>query len=325
MPVVRCGTAAVALDAGECVLDGLLRAGVGVAHSCRAGACQSCLVRATDGAPPPEAQVGLKETLRARGYFLACRALPGGDLTVATDDEGLQLPATISGVERLARDVVRVRLAPEGAFTYQAGQWINVRRDDGLTRSYSLASRPDEDGALELHVRVLPHGRMSNWLADPARVGERVTIRGPSGDCFYVAGRPEQPLVLAGTGTGLAPLYGVLRDALAAGHTGPIALVHGARTPAGLYLQPELLGLARAWPQLSYVRCVLDGDPAEGLDIGSLDAVLLRRWPRLHGARVFLCGDPALVLTLRKKAFLAGAALADIHSDAFVTAPPPIT
>ncbi|MFP2932974.1 2Fe-2S iron-sulfur cluster-binding protein [Pyxidicoccus sp. 3LG] len=40
------------LEPGESVLDGLLRQGVSVPNSCRAGACQSCLMKAVGGVIP---------------------------------------------------------------------------------------------------------------------------------------------------------------------------------------------------------------------------------------------------------------------------------
>ena len=52
------------IDGGETVLEGLLRDGVSVPHSCRNGICQSCLMRAVEGTPPEAAQKGLKEGLR---------------------------------------------------------------------------------------------------------------------------------------------------------------------------------------------------------------------------------------------------------------------
>jgi CDP-4-dehydro-6-deoxyglucose reductase len=322
---VDCDGGALSVDAGETLLEALLRGGVPVPNSCRAGACQSCLVRAVSGAPPVGSQVGLKPTLAAQGYFLACQAVPTENLTVTVagvDRPGVR--ATVAAVERLSLDVVRVRLEPEKAFEYRAGQFVHlVRPADGLLRSYSLASLPERDQLLELHVRALPNGRMSHWLSDGAALGATVEIRGPSGDCFYVPGVPQQPLLLAGTGTGLAPLLGVARDALASGHRGPITLIHGARSRAGLYLIEEIRALARRHPELSYVPCVLDGPDAEGIEVAPLDRVLFTRVPSLRGHRVFLCGDPELVAVLRKKVFLAGARLADIQSDAFVTTPPP--
>jgi CDP-4-dehydro-6-deoxyglucose reductase, E3 len=298
----------VTLEAGEKVLNGLLRAGIPVAHSCHVGACQSCLLKAVKGEPPRAAQIGLKSTLRAQGYFLPCLAVPEEDLVLARPAEGLETEATITNVEKLAGDVIRVHVTPRAAFRHEAGQFVNLIRADGLARSYSIASLPDE-GLLELHVRLLPGGRMSQWLASEAALGAPVRLRGPTGECFYVPGKEDEPLVLAGTGTGLAPLWGVARQALRSGHRGPISLFHGARTAAGLYLVEELAALSAAHGQFSYQPILTE-----------LDAEVFARFPSLEGTRVFLCGDPTLVTKMRRRAFLAGADLSSIHADAFVTA-----
>lgn len=321
MPVLHHGDLHLTLEPGETALDALLRAGVPVPNSCRAGACQSCRLRATSGEPPPAAQVGLKPTQRERGYFLACLCRPDADLTIAVGDDPPQ-DAEVVAVDPLSADVVRLRLRTTTPLAYRAGQFVTLLRDDGLARSYSLASLPTDD-SLELHVRVLPHGRMSQWIARDLRPGDRLRVRGPEGDCFYTTGQPEQPLLLVGTGTGLAPLHGVVRDALRSGHTGPITLLHGAITPAGHYLVDVLEDMSRAHPNLRYLRCALHGDAAEGLHIGAIEAVAAELHPKLAGHRVFLCGDPERVQILRKQSFLRGARMNQIFADAFVTAPPP--
>jgi NAD(P)H-flavin reductase/ferredoxin len=309
------------LESGESVLDGLLRQGVSVPHSCRAGACQSCLMKAVGGTVPEAARVGLKDTLVAQGYFLACTCRPpeGTALEVA-GAEGLRVPARISSLSLLSPDVLRVRLVTDAPLDYRAGQYVSLVRGDGLARSYSLASLPRE-GALELHVRVIPGGAMSGWLSDEARPGDTVFLQGPAGSCFYVPGRPEQPLLLAGTGTGLAPLYGIVRDALEAGHTGPIWLFHGARTPRGLYLREELRELAERHPQLHYRPGVLSGGTRDVAE-GALDVLIRAECPKPVGWRAWLCGDPQLVLSLRKKLFLSGLSLKDLHADAFLPSVP---
>jgi len=303
----------------ESVLDALLRHGVPVANSCRSGACQSCLMRASTGTVPPAAQQGLKATLVEQGYFLSCVCRPAGDLELA-DPGGLDLPATLETLERLTPTVLRARIRTAARLVYRAGQYVTLLRADGLARSYSLASLPDDD-TLELHIRRAPMGRMSGWLFDHARAGEPVTVRGPAGDCFYTPGNPDQPLLLAATGTGLAPLAGICRDALRQGHRGLIRLYHGAVTPDGLYLRDELSALARENPNVEYSPVVLrDGD---GLETGAIDGVIARNHPKLTGWRAFVCGDPAIVQKLRKKLFLAGIASREIFADAFVEAAVP--
>jgi NAD(P)H-flavin reductase len=321
VPLIRYKGREVVLNHGESVLDGLLREGADVPSSCRAGACQSCMLRVASGDPGTAATVGLRPAQREQGYFLACVCRPAGDLEIA-GDELPSVPAEVVAVDDLGAAVARVRLRALEDMPYRAGQYVQVVRDDGLVRAYSLASVPGDDPLLELHVRVHPHGQMSRWLA-AATPGTGVRLRGPAGECFYTEGRPEQPILLAGTGTGLAPLLGVLRDALRRGHTGPITLVHGALAADGLYLEGVVHDLARSRPNFHYVPCVLSGEPGEGREVGDVVAVAVRQAPTLKGARVFLCGGPDQVAALKRQCFLRGAGLKDISADPFLTAAPP--
>jgi ferredoxin-NADP reductase len=80
----------------------------------------------------------------------------------------------------------------------------------------------------------------------------------------------------------------------------------------------ELEALARQHSHLRYHRCVLEGDADDVHQLGQLDRLVLESAPSFAGRRVYLCGDPNLVQTLKRKIFLKGAALRDIHADAFV-------
>lgn len=316
MDVVYDGRA-IALGPGETVLDGLLRAGVAAPYSCRKGTCLTCLARVESGPVPAAAQAGLKPTLVAQGYALPCLLVPEGPLAVApARDADLYGRATIERVEPLAPAIARIVLRPATALYYHAGQFINLRRPDGLTRAYSLASVPRLDPLLELHVRRMPRGAMSGWLCDEARPGDAVDIQGPNGACFYLPGRPDRPLLLIGTGTGLAPLVGVVRDALADGHRGPVALYHGSRDAAGLYLRDVMTDLAARHANLRYVPC-LSGPDAGSARAGRADDAALADHAKLDGYGVYVCGVPAMVAAARRRAYLAGASLADILGDAF--------
>jgi NAD(P)H-flavin reductase len=135
-----------------------------------------------------------------------------------------------------------------------------------------------------------------------------------------VPGNPDQPLLLAGTGTGLAPLYGILRDALRHGHRGPIRIFHGALHRGGLYLVDELRRIVAKHEHVEYTPTVLNGSEGEELTVGAIDQVVLKSVPKLAGWRGYVCGDPALVQTLKKKLFLSGMASRDIYADAFLPA-----
>ena len=218
--------------------------------------------------------------------------------------------------------MVSVRLARPAGFDFRAGQFVQLSRpSDGLMRAYSIASLPSED-ELELHVALLSNGKMSGWLREA--VGQNVSLRGPFGECFYQEGEPDRPLVLAGTGTGLAPLVGVLRTAAQHGHRGEISLFHGSPQLSGIYLRSELEALTESLPSLRLFGSLLSGSESElgaqgrwQFELAPLEQVVFSRHPKLDAHRLFVCGQPTLVQLLRKRAYLAGASLSRIHCDAF--------
>lgn len=319
MTHIKYKTDSFPLGENQSVLDCLTGHGVPVPFSCRSGACQTCLMQATRGNPPEEAQRGLKDSLKLQNYFLACVCHPREDLEVALprEDSQASVPATVRGLTLLNDEIMQVVLQPHAPIEYRPGQFINLLRDETLGRSYSIASVPEADEHIHLHVRRLPQGRVSGWVHDELRTGRTVQVRGPAGDCFYVPGRAEQGLLLIGTGSGLAPLYGIIRDALRQGHSGPIRLFHGSRDRRGLYLMGELNDLMREYANFDYVRCLSGPDVPHGYAAGRAHEVALQEQPDLKSWRIFLCGHPDMVKAAKRKAFLAGASMKDIYADAF--------
>ena len=309
---------------GESVLDCLTRHGVSVPHSCRSGVCHSCLMHAGEGAIPESAQNGLKPAYKKQNLFLACQCIPETDMSVGPPDGvALDTDAVITAKDMLNAAVMRLRLATPTPYECEPGQYLTLINAAGLARSYSVANDPRQDHFIELHVRLMKDGAMSNFLlaSDP---GEPFVVRGPAGSCFYV---PEEgddyPIVLAATGTGLAPIYGVLRAALARGHLGPLQLFHGALREAELYYVAELQALAADHPNVRYVPCVLEGEQGRFYTAGHIEAAVMDALPADKDAtRLFLCGAPDFVNSLRRKAFLGGLASKHIFADAFLPAKP---
>jgi CDP-4-dehydro-6-deoxyglucose reductase, E3 len=307
----------VKIAPGETVLTALLAAGVDLPNSCRAGACQTCLVQAVEGNPPAVSQQGLPGALKAQGYLMACVCVPQEPMRIVrADGAGTRVWVSVRGIERLSPTVVRLRLEPEAPFLYRSGQFLALEAPDGTVRHYSIASQPDEDSFLELHVRVISGGKMSRMIVEELSLGDRLAVSGPRGSCFYEDIEPDQPLVLAGTGTGLAPLWG-MRDALRRGHHGPIRLYHGARDRDGLYHAGHLRRVAEARKNFCYQPCVF-GEP--GPNVGDLAAAVIEGELQPAEAAFLLCGDQDLVGRLKRALFLKGAKLGRLRADAFLAA-----
>jgi NAD(P)H-flavin reductase len=324
MPIIRYAGQSLSVKEGESVLETLLSAGCEVPNSCHAGVCQSCLMQLESGEVQPDAQKGLKDSWQLQRLFLACQCRPDRDLEIRLPAmDNLRVTCEVTGHTRLSSDVVAIRLKLNEEFEYRPGQHVTLWRDPVLGRSYSLASVPDLDGdELEFHVKHLPEGSFSPWLHDGLRIGDRLQIQGPAGDCFYTGGDLEQSLLLAGTGTGLAPLYGIARDALRQGHTGEIHLYHGALDADGLYLHETLKGLAEGYANLHYHPCTLSSTPGQDpmIQVGKLDELLGRERAGLRGWKVYLCGADEFVNKQRKLCFLSGARIQEIYADVFTPA-----
>jgi CDP-4-dehydro-6-deoxyglucose reductase, E3 len=301
-----------ALQEHETVLECLLRQQVDVLYSCKSGVCQTCLMKASDGELPEKAQAGLKATYVQRKLFLACQCVPSGDLKIENADEVSDAKAVLVQKEMISHNVLKLCLSPDGVFECEPGQYLTIINPNNVARSYSIANNVAEDGFIELHIRLHEQGVMSKWLKDSAEIGDNVTIRGPAGNCFYTSEYKNYPIILAGTGTGLAPLYGIIKTALARHHQGAITLFHGALRNEDLYLVDDLKGLDEQYGNFSYVPCVL----SEGGDLQSsvMDNLLADK----TATRFFVCGDADIVNALKSKAFIGGLSMKNIYSDPFL-------
>lgn len=86
-PTLRYGDRSVTPLAGETVLNALLRAGIDVPFSCKAGSCHTCLSLCTEGDVPEKAQRGLAAHLLEKRYFLPCKCKAVHDMRIAPAQE----------------------------------------------------------------------------------------------------------------------------------------------------------------------------------------------------------------------------------------------
>jgi NAD(P)H-flavin reductase/ferredoxin len=312
----------ISCDKAESVLDALLREHVDIPFGCKSGVCQACMIRSLDTTPPDSAQQGLKDTLKKLNYFLACCCYPEQDMTLQlTDQSAFYREGFVVTHNMLNTNTLLLRVSFQDAFEFNAGQFVSLQRaEDGLSRSYSIANLPDNSNILEFHIRRVPNGTFSVWLHEKIGLGDSLQVSEPRGHCFYIPERSKQSLLLVGTGTGLAPLEGIILDALKHGHSGNIHLFHGSRYAEDLYHIEEMRQLAAEHRNFFYTPCVSGENVPAGFSQGRADQVALAAFADLKNFRVFLCGHPEMVNQMKMQSFLKGASMNDIYTDAFVSA-----
>ena len=304
MPELRVGEKRWAVTAGSNLLDALNQAGVTVPYSCRAGSCHACLVRCVQGEPIDIQPEALTLAQRQRGWRLACQCQVSEALQLeAFDPLRDGAPAQVLSADWLSPTVLRLRLQPERGLRYQAGQHL-VLWAGGVARPYSLASLPQEDGFLEFHLDCRRPGAFSD-AARQFKVGDALGLGELRGGALHYASEWQQrPLWLLAAGTGLAPLWGVLREALRQGHEGTIRLTHLAHEPAEHYLAQPLTALAASHPNLSI----------ELLTGTEMTTALASRQ-----TLALLCGGPDRVELFARHLYLAGVPRNQVLADVFLT------
>ena len=152
------------------------------------------------------------------------------------------------------------RLALPEPRRHLAGQHYVLRltAPDGYTasRSYSVASAPDDTGEIELTVERLVGGEVSEFLHDVVVAGDELEVRGPIGLFFVWPG--DRPALLVGGGSGVVPLMAMLRQARRDGRADLLRVLVSARSPDDLYYADELPGDG---VRIVWTRAAPPGDP----------------------------------------------------------------
>lgn len=171
------------------------------------------------------------------------------------------------------------------AFAYEAGQFCTFRVwIDGQPqlRCYSMSSTPGVDDELQVTVKRVPGGLVSNWMLDHLHAGDEVDVTLPAG-VFQLTERPEALVALAG-GSGITPVISILKAALATTER-PVRLLYANRDVDATIFRAALDALAEAHPD----RFTLEHH--HDVDRGFLDGEAIRRFSAdVPEADVYICG-----------------------------------
>ena len=112
-------------------------------------------------------------------------------------------------------------------FVYQAGQFLTFLfslRGRELRRSYSLSTAPGIDPAPAVTIKRVTNGEVSRHLLDHLQVGDelislppmgRFTLENLKGDAGKPGSAAEQVLFFIAAGSGIVPVFSLLKSALA--------------------------------------------------------------------------------------------------------------
>jgi NAD(P)H-flavin reductase len=238
----------------------------------------------------------------------------------AADEAGTSAPASWSAevveVEERFRGMAVLTIALDQGMRFEAGQHVTVQhpRWPRVWRPYSIAGCPREDGLVQLHVKAVPGGWVSNALVRHTEPGSQLTIGPPLGT-MTLARAGVRDLVCVAGGTGLAPIKAIVAQAVRESAACPrrIHVFCGARRRAELYDLAALWQLADAWPDLQVIPVASDDRAFDGMQ-GNVGRVAARYLPHRE-CEAYLAGPPAMVRESLHMLIRAGLPRTRIHYD----------
>lgn len=294
----------VQLTHKETVLNGALRHGIDFPYSCKVGGCAACKCRLVSGKVKEltdKSYLLSKEEIQQH-YILGCQSIPVSDVVIKLPENPLANQLTSGVITRqvmLTHDIAEIFVSLQDPIRFLPGQYASVHAigTDIPARCYSFAHASGEEGTREISffVRIVPNGRMSNWLLSPAALNQRVDVKASLGDFHLRSG--SGPMVCVAGGSGLAPLIALLegaRNTEAASRD--VYLLMGARSQRDLYYREEIQALQKQWRgRFAYVP-VLSEEPEDSDWSGMRGWVTDAITPDItRGAQGYLCGPPPMI------------------------------
>jgi ferredoxin-NAD(P)+ reductase (naphthalene dioxygenase ferredoxin-specific) len=253
---------------------------------------------------------------------VACTSVVTGDCTIEIPepDEVINHPAkilkaTVTALDRVTHDIVRLRLRAAKPLEYSPGQYATLQFTPQHVRPYSMAGLPGDD-ELEFHIRVVKDGLVSGYVDRDLKLGDSVRVSGPLGTS-YLRIKHEGPMLCVAGGTGLAPVLSIVRGALESGMRNDIHVYFGVRSARDIYCTDVLFDLAKRYPNLKVHVVVTEGNDNPLLRSGIVTEAVAQDWSALAGWRAYLCGAPPMVDAATLVARDRGIETEHIYADAF--------
>jgi len=221
-------------------------------------------------------------------------------------------PLRVTDIRRETAECVSIALEvpPDlrDAFRFLPGQHLVLRATiDGeeVRRTYSLCSLPDETD-LRIAVKRQPHGRFSTFANERLAVGDRLEAMPPTGRFVHAPDcRARSRYVAFAAGSGITPVFAILRAVLAGEPESRFTLVYGNRHTASIIFREELCDLKNLHLGRFALHHVLSAETTDALELfsGRIDAGKVRAWAgRLYRPeevdRWFVCGPAPMIQTV---------------------------
>ncbi len=214
-----------------------------------------------------------------------------------------------------------------------AGQFLTItltRHGHEVRRSYSLSSAENEP--LRLTIKRIQNGEISRHLLDTLRVGDVLTSLHPAGRFTFDENLPGD-LVLLGAGSGITPLFALIKQILWTESHRKITLLYSNSNERSIIFREGLNELQRQFSDRFRLFYLLSNPSEEWTGLrGRLNNVMLERLlPELVGTsdrqalHFYVCGPSDYMRMIQFTTVFSGFRPDQIRRENFIIEPVVLT
>lgn len=217
---------------------------------------------------------------------------------------------------------------PEKPMSYKSGQFltlIETINGEKVRRAYSLSSSPFVDEYPAVAVKKVEGGKMSTWLNDNLKVATTIEIMEPMGTFItdYSASN-KRHIVLLGGGSGITPLFSILKSTLSQEPQSSVSLIYANRNEESIIFREELKGFQSQYGERLHIVNILDQPPVgwtgpSGIPTVELLTSVLKELGASPEAEYFICGPGGMMDNSEKALIDANVPKGKIRKESFVS------
>ena len=231
----------------------------------------------------------------------------------------------VKSVEKVTEDAVVVSFdipaRHRDKFNYQHGQYLTLRfkfNDKDERRAYSLCSSPRLDKYLQIGVKRIKGGLVSNHIHSTLKTGTIVEVMPPQGHfTSALDSNQKKDYFLFGAGSGITPLFSILKSIVEEEPKSKVCLYYGNKNEDSIMFKSELEHLENKYKEQLVIKHILSQPKVEmkkgflGLfnkkiinwrgDIGRIDAWRVRDFINENQSKdgreveYFMCGPTGMM------------------------------
>ena len=231
----------------------------------------------------------------------------------------------------LARTVMfDVPEALRETFTWRPGQHLSFRfivNGEEQRRSYSISSSPFTGDPLRITVKRVKGGVVSNHINDHVRKGDVIDVMPPFGGfCLDPGATARRTHYFFGAGSGITPLFAMLRSVMAAEPSSFAHLAYGNANENSILLLDELNAVWETHPERMTIHHLFSKPGfwssadywRKGIiDKPAIEALIAENPPYAQDTHYYICGPGGMNQTVRAALRSLDVPASRIHMESY--------